>query len=259
MSCIEETPTFSGPITNESHKNFVMNLLLSVGLVSDRLNLAVAYLACPLAAAQRFISLREECFSFCSSSSAHCLPSTPKYASSTTVPSPGYKVCSLDVLASSMGCLTFFQVDGSGSGSNGNPALCVSSEAVLVYLKASDTCESGCFNLYVSWYSTFGQQLGGYHAAPGPCINGNYTFQYSPLVEALYRLEPVYNGIPVQTGSCDCPKHKAIGITVSSCSRCAAPPGDPCSPEAGKPHYKSYDAANNVPGGSQLVFDYSRK
>ena len=135
----------------------------------------------------------------------------------------------------------------------------MSSEAVLVYLKASDTCESGCFNLYVSWYSTFGQQLGGYHAAPGPCINGNYTFQYSPLVEALYRLEPVYNGIPVQTGSCDCPKHKAIGITVSSCSRCAAPPGDPCSPEAGKPHYKSYDAANNVPGGSQLVFDYSRK
>jgi hypothetical protein len=153
-------------------------------------------------------------------------------------------------------CFCFPLVDGSGSGANGNPALCQGPQPVFVHLKASETCE-GCLNLYVSWYTTFHQKLGGYYAPLASCINGNHTFFYTPLAEALYRLEPVYNGALVATGSCDCPKQKAIGVTVSSCTRCAAPAGDPCSPS--KPHYSSYNVENNVPGGSQLVFDYSKK
>ena len=83
-------------------------------------------------------------------------------------------------------------VDGSGSGADGNPALC-SGRPVQVHVRAnaSSVCEGACMQLYVSWYSTFGVRLGGYYAAQAGCVTGNYTFSYTPLVPALYRLDVV--------------------------------------------------------------------
>ena len=109
--------------------------------------------------------------------------------------------------------------------------------------------------LLVSWYDTYMTQLGSFYAPLVSCINGNYTFRYAPAVEALYRLEPVYNNELVKTGpACECTRVNAVGITVSSCNRCASP-HEPCEVET----YKQYEVERNIPGGCQLVFDYSKK
>jgi hypothetical protein len=137
-----------------------------------------------------------------------------------------------------------YVVDGSGSGSSGDPALC-SNKPYLVNLKtSSDICEPNCYALRTSWFSTFGQRLGYTDAIYLGCVNGNYTFQYTPITPAVYHLDLFYNGQQVKTGgNCDCPTRKNIGIVVDTCNRCAAP-DKPCDP----PTTKQYDVENNVPG-----------
>ncbi len=124
-------------------------------------------------------------------------------------------------------------------------------------------CQCGTgFDLLVSWYTTFDQLLGSFLVAPSSCLGGVYTFLFSPSAVALHRLDLRYAGVPVpNNSSCPCPprpgclclgNHSAAGLVAADCNRCDAP-NAPCRPAA----TPQYDTANNVPGGSQIVFDFS--
>jgi hypothetical protein len=129
----------------------------------------------------------------------------------------------------------------------------------------SAPCACGCgvgFDLLVSWYSTFDQLLGSYLVTPTSCAGGVYSFFFSPSVPALHRLDVRYGGVPVQNNvTCPCPpppdcaclgSHISTGLVAADCNHCDAPDA-PCRPAV----TPQYDTANNVPGGNQIVFDFS--
>ena len=124
-------------------------------------------------------------------------------------------------------------------------------------------CQCGVgFQLLVSWYTTFDQLLGSFAVAPSSCLGGVYSFLFSPTVVAFYRLDLQFAGVPVpNNSSCPCPprpgclclgNHSATGLVAADCNKCDAPDA-PCQPAV----TPQYDTANNVPGGSQIVFDFS--